>query len=212
MRKDLLLSNSSSIEPFITPAVASAACSDAPFRCQTSYRALATYLYILEGSTHAVHERLPLPVSLLSARRAMRLRRSRSLGCDDAIPFLRSAPALGLTEEDVAILEVLALIERTELLTRRWGYPAPLRLMAWLLGDDPRVLTQRLQSALSAWSLVQLTHEDGPMSVRLTSRATALLGAARSGAQTARRDATSLAPPACASRMLVKRFAFIHAR
>jgi hypothetical protein len=194
MRKDILLSNPSLVEPFITPAVAAAAQSNAPFQSQTSYHALTAYLYVLEGSTHAVHERLPLPVSLLKARRSLRLRRRRSMGCSSALPFLRFAPTLGLSEGDIAILEVLALIERTESLARRWGNPAPLRLLAWLLCDDQRVLAKRLRGALSAWSLIHLTHNEGSLAARLTPRTTDLFSAMRQGEQTAPPDATSCAP------------------
>jgi hypothetical protein len=199
MRKDVLLSDPGLIEPFITPAVAAAARSETPFQFQFSYRALAAYLYVLEGSTHAVHERLSLPVSLFEARRAMRLRRRCSLGCGDAVPFLRSAPVLGLAEEDIAILEVLALIARTKLLNRRWGNPTPIRLMAWLLCEDQRVLEKRLRGALSAWSLVRLTHEDGLVSACMTPRAIDLFSATRSDVQ-ANRPSTSAPAPALPER------------
>jgi hypothetical protein len=195
MRKDILLSSPSLIAPFIAPVVGPAARSGEPFQSQTTYRALTAYLYVLEGSTHAMHERLPLPVSLLKARRAMRQRRSRSLGCDRALPFFRFAPAWGLSEEDIAILEVLALIKRTKLLARRWGNPTSLRLMAWLLCEDQRVLEKRLRGALSAWSLVRLTHEDGLVSACMTPRAIDLFSATRSDVQ-ANRPSTSAPAPA----------------
>jgi len=155
---------------------AAAASHNSPFQDITAYRALATYVYSLEGSVSEVHARLALPVPLDSARRVLQERRARSLGHPQALPFLHAAPTVALTCGDVAILEVLDSTRRNALHTGWWGDTLRLELLAWLLRDDQRVIKAQVTGCLADWSLVRPEERPTGCFVTVSEETCALFG------------------------------------
>ena len=174
MTAALLLTDPDLATPFIQPSITAELKLSSSFTSWAQYRRTCAHVYVLEGSAPEVHAQIAPSSDLDAARTALHLHRARSLGEATAIPFLRAAPVLALEAADVAVLEVLHLVRRTELLARRWGYPLPLRMLAWLLREDRRVLLERLQDVLASWELVEVSAAGGEPVVEMPERAVRL--------------------------------------
>lgn len=132
-----------------------------PFRCWPAYRRVLAYVYALRGATEAVRAQCRLPVPLGQAAQVLKRRRQVSLGHENACPFLRSAPALGLSASDVAVLEGLVSTRDIALLEEQWGYPVALPILAGALDRSPEWVLRAAEGALGRWGLVEVEEEGG---------------------------------------------------